>query len=188
MLGALETPPAVAMMVTVPCATPVAKPLLLMVATEALLQNQAMLAPGTGLPLLSCAVAVNCCVPFTAMVADRGETTTLATAGVTVSVAGLLATPEAVAVICVLPGDSALATPSLLIVATVGALLAQRKATVTWLPPLSTAVAVKVALPPATAEAEEGLTVTEAGMVVVEVPCPPHPASNRIRSQQAHSG
>lgn len=188
MLGALETPPAVAMMVTVPCATPVAKPLLLMVATEALLQNQAMLAPGTGLPLPSCAVAVNCCVPFTAMVADRGETTTLATAGVTVSVAGLLATPEAVAVICVLPGDSALATPSLLMVATVGALLAQRKVTVTWLPPLSTAVAVKVALPPATAEAEEGLTVTEAGMVVVEVPCPPHPASNRIRSQQAHSG
>ena len=96
--GVLITPEALATMVTVPGATPVASPLLSMVAVPEKLQAQANVTPGMALPLASMAVAVNSWVAFTAIVAVRGETVMDAMGCATVSVAGALVTPDAEAV------------------------------------------------------------------------------------------
>lgn len=69
----LVIPPALATIVTVPGPTPVASPLPSMVAVPEKLQAQENVTPLTALPLASTAEAVNCCVPFTAMEAVRGE-------------------------------------------------------------------------------------------------------------------
>jgi hypothetical protein len=88
----LVTPEALAKMLTGPGATPVASPLLSMVAVPEKLQAHANVTPVTALPLASTAAAVNCCVPFTAIVAVRGEMVMDAMGWVTVSVAGALVT------------------------------------------------------------------------------------------------
>ena len=58
--AALVTPEALAVMLLLPAATPVAKPELLIVATLVLLEAQVNVTPLIGLPLASLAVAVNC--------------------------------------------------------------------------------------------------------------------------------
>ncbi|HVA55092.1 MAG TPA: hypothetical protein VNI53_04725 [Gammaproteobacteria bacterium] len=68
----LVTPEAVAVMVALPADMPVATPLLLIVATEVLLEAQAKLTPLIVLPEESMAVAVNCWVAPTAMLALVG--------------------------------------------------------------------------------------------------------------------
>lgn len=77
--GALVMPPAVAAILVVPAATPVASPVVLIVAVAALLLDHVKLALFTALPLESFAVAVNCAVPATVTEGDVGETVTLAT-------------------------------------------------------------------------------------------------------------
>lgn len=70
--GVLFTPEALATMVTVPGETPVASPLPSMVAIPEKLIAQVNVTPLTVLPLASNAVAANCWVPFTAIVAVPG--------------------------------------------------------------------------------------------------------------------
>ncbi len=125
MASGLVTPEAVAKIVTVPGATPVATPLLSMVAVPEKLQAQVNITPGMALPLASTAAAVNCWVAFTAIVAVGGEMVMEAMGCVTVSVAGALVTPDAEAVICVLPLLRPRASPLLSMLATFGELLAQ---------------------------------------------------------------
>ena len=71
----------VAVMVAVPCATAVTKPLSLMVATLGLLLvHVTLLSADAG---VASTFAVNCCVLFGSKVAYAGETVTLLTVGVT---------------------------------------------------------------------------------------------------------
>ena len=71
----------VAVMVAVPCATAVTKPLSLTIATlGVLLDHVTLLSAEAG---VASTVAVNCCVPFGSKVTDAGETVTLLTVGVT---------------------------------------------------------------------------------------------------------
>jgi hypothetical protein len=72
--GELVTPLAAAVICVVPTATPVAKPLLLIVAIVVALLAQVKATPLMVLPLLSFAVAVNCCVVFIAMDGEAGVT------------------------------------------------------------------------------------------------------------------
>ena len=97
--GALATPEALATMVTVPGASPVASPLPSMVAVPEKLQDQLKMAPVMALPLASSAVAANCWVAFTATEADIGEMETDTMGCETVSVAAVLVTLPVEAVI-----------------------------------------------------------------------------------------
>ena len=112
-------------MKTGPGLTPVTSPLLSTVAITEELQAQLKVTPVTALPLASTAAAVNCWVAFTAIVAVCGEMVMEAMGCVTVSVAGALVTPDAEAVICVLPLLRPRASPLLSMLATFGELLAQ---------------------------------------------------------------
>lgn len=116
-------------MLTVPGATPLASPLGSMVAITEELQAQLKVTPVTALPLASTAAAVNCWVAFTAIVAVGGAMVMEAMGCVTVSVAGALVTPDAEAVICVLPLLRPSASPLLSMLATFGVLLAQANLT-----------------------------------------------------------
>jgi hypothetical protein len=71
-----------AVICVVPALTPVASPLLLIVATPVALLDQAKVTPLIVLPLASFAVAVNCCVAPTVIVGDAGDTVMLATVGI----------------------------------------------------------------------------------------------------------
>ena len=142
--------------------TPVARPvLLLMVATVVALLTQVKVSPVMVFPLLSFAVVANCWVVFTAIVGEAGATVIVATGpGVTVKVSALLVTPFAAAVICVAPGDTPVARPLLLIVATLVALLAQVKVSpVMVFPLLSFAVAVNCWVAFTVIVGEAGVTV-----------------------------
>jgi hypothetical protein len=72
--GELVTPLAAAVICVVPTATPVAKPLLLIVAILVALLAQVNTTPFMVLPLVSFAVAVNCCVVFIAIDGEAGDT------------------------------------------------------------------------------------------------------------------
>ena len=127
---------------TVPGANPVTSPVLLILATELLLFCQLNVA-FTVLPLTSIAVAVNCCVPPTLMVAEMGKRVTDAITGVTFRVTAMLVIVPVFAVICVLPGARPVATPVPAIEAMVESLLAQVKVCPKTIFPLeSSAVAV----------------------------------------------
>ena len=148
--GWLFTEPALAMMVTVPGATPVASPLASMVAVPEKLQNQAKVTFGTGFPLASIATAENCCVLPTATVVDIGEITTLAIRVVTVKVTALLVMFEAAAVIWVVPLVNPVALPAVSTVAMAGALLVHVSMRLgTELPLASVGTAKKVCFWPA---------------------------------------
>lgn len=123
----LVIPLALAVINTVPGASPVATPFASMLATPPKLLCHVNCAWLTDLPLASVADAVNCCVWPTFMVALRGVSETLAIAGFTVSVAAVLVTPASEAVICVLPAATPVATPAAVIVATPVLLLAHVK-------------------------------------------------------------
>src|SRR5262245_7202216 len=69
-------PLAVALMVASPCATPDARPVALTVAIDGSLVDHVNVAPVTGLLFASNALAVNCCVPPTAIVGLTGATVT----------------------------------------------------------------------------------------------------------------
>ena len=112
--------------------------------------------------------------------------------GVTVSITGALVTPFAEAAICVVPGSRPIARPlPALIVATLGLLLVQLKATpLITFPPLSFAVAVICSVPLTAIDAsEEGRSsaATTGETLAAVLPLVPHPeiaqtASRRTRS------
>src|SRR5204862_4523700 len=72
-------PSLVAVMVAVPTDTPLTRPLLLTVATVALLVPHVTTFPLNGAPLASCGVAVSCKVPWTATLPAVGLMSTEAT-------------------------------------------------------------------------------------------------------------
>ena len=132
----------------------------------------------TVLPLASTAVAVNCCVCPTVMVALVGEIEIEAIDGFTVIVTAVLVMPAVNAVICVLPGVRPVAIPAVLIVATLVLLLVQVKVCpLTVWPFESSAVAVNCWSPFTLTELVVGVTFTDATVCVVEDP-PPHPGKN----------
>ena len=110
--------PEVAVIVAVPCATLVAKPLLLTVATEVADDvHVAVLVNVCVVPLLYVPVAANCWVKPAATDGEAGVTEIdTNTAAVTVSVAEPLIVPD-FAVMVVLPFATLVANPLLLIVA-----------------------------------------------------------------------
>ncbi len=97
------------------------------VATPEKVLDHVNTAPEMGLPFESFAVAVNCRVAPTLMLAVIGKMETEATTGVTVRVTGELVTPSLVAVIWVVPTLRPVATPELSTLATLVALLFQVK-------------------------------------------------------------
>lgn len=118
------TPSAVAVMVAVPRPAAVTSPVLSTVAIELSLDNQVTVRPLSVVPLPFFAVAVSCSVvgvttPVNETEESAGVTVTVATGSVTVTaVALLLVTVSLVAVIEVLPADTAVTTPVELTVAT----------------------------------------------------------------------
>jgi len=114
--------PNVAVITLVPCATAVAKPLLLMVATVAAEDAQVtVLVRFWVLPSVYLPVAVNCCVNPLATAGFAGVTAIEAKVGaVTVSVVESFTEPK-LARIVVAPGATVVASPELLTVATVTA-------------------------------------------------------------------
>ena len=73
-------PSLVAVIVLVPTATAVTRPVALTVATDGLLEIHAMLRPVSVVPLASSVVGVSCCVPPTNSDGAEGATVTVATA------------------------------------------------------------------------------------------------------------
>jgi hypothetical protein len=140
------------------------------VATAVALLVQLTGRPVSAFPDASRALAVSACVPPTARLAVAGETLTDATGTWVTSTAAVPFTPSTVAVMVALPAATAVTTPSVLTVATAGALLAH----VTWrpvsaLPAASRALAVSCCVPPTTSVVVTGDTVTAATGAVATV-------------------
>ncbi len=184
----LLTFPILAVITAVPGVSPVTRPLSLTMATPAALLCQVNVAPLTGLPLGSLAPAVSCCVPPTAMLALIGDSEREDTGALTtVRVAGALVTPEAVAVICVVPALCAVAMPELSTVATLATLLAHVKAALTVFPPESVALAVKVCCPFTLTEGLEGETVIVVRVLEEELDEPPPQAASIPAIKMSHN-
>jgi hypothetical protein len=122
--GVLVTPPELPVIITIPGATPVSSPLLSIVAMLEALQAHCTAALAITLPLVSFTTAENCNVEPLFTVFDGAEIVTLPTFGSTVKVTAELVTPSALAVICVLPVETACASPDVSMLATLPELLA----------------------------------------------------------------
>ena len=125
---------------------------------------------------------MNCWVPPTPIVALVGEMVMVLMTGVTVRVAVLLLMFPAleVARIVVFPGDTPVATPDALMLATSGALLAHVKvAPPMTFPPVSFATAVKACWPRMLTELVRGVMVTLAGTGVLDPPQPERTSVNK---------
>src|SRR6266550_2337398 len=96
-------PSLVAVIVVVPARTPLTSPLLLTVATTALLLVHVTGRPVNVLPVESFSVAVSCTVCPTRMLAGAGETSTDATGTLVTVIAAVLLLPSLVAVIVAEP-------------------------------------------------------------------------------------
>src|SRR5689334_9130734 len=164
MLAVPLFPSLVAVMVTVPAATPVTSPLLLTVAIVLSLDDQLIARPVNGLPLASLGVAVSCTVPVIATFAELGDTVTEATgASVTLTVAVPL-WPSLVAVIVTgPPAPTPVTSPLPFTVAIVLSLEDQTIVRpVNGLPFASLGVAVSCTVWPTVRPAVAGVTVTDA--------------------------
>jgi hypothetical protein len=126
------TPPAVAVIVAVPTATAVTRPVAVTVAMAEFEVVHVIARPVRSAPLESRTVVVSCCVLPGIIDTEPGVTCTLATAGATVTVtssvsvaAAYVVLPAAVAVTVMIavPVDSAVITPALVTVATLGSAL-----------------------------------------------------------------
>lgn len=164
--------PDVALIVAVPCATPVASPALFTVATA--FDDEAhctLLVKFCLLPLLYVPVAVYCSVFPAATDAVAGVTAIdVRTGGVTVSVAVPLIFPE-VAVIVAVPCATPVAKPvALFTVATDVAEEVQVAVRLFWLPSLYVPVAANCWVSPAATDAVAGVTAMETRMGAVPVP------------------
>jgi hypothetical protein len=121
-------------------------------------------------------------VPLTVIEGEEGLTVMVATApGVTVKVTAMLVTPPDAAVIWVVPANAPVASPLLLMVATLVALLAQVRVTPLMVFPLvslATAVNWSVAFTATDDEAAVTVIVAKLG-VELEVEDDPPPQSHR---------
>jgi len=167
-IAALVTLPEVAVIFVVPAATPVANPLLPIVATVLVPLAHVNVRPEITFPFASLAVAVNCCVANTAIDGEAGVTAIDATTGgVTVNVIAALVTLPEVAVIFVVPTATPVATPLLLIVATLLVPLAHVNVRpVITFPFASFAVAVNCWVANTATDFEAGVTVMVATTAV----------------------
>ena len=108
------------MIVALPAPCPVTRPVLETVATPALLLAQLMMDPVTTLPLLSFTVALSCDVAPCVSDTDDGETTTIAAAAWATVIFTCVFFLPAEAVTVVVPDETPVTTPVLLIDARVG--------------------------------------------------------------------
>ena len=163
-------PSLVAVIVAVPAALAVARPLALTLATPELLLAHVTTRPDRVLPFASLSVAVNCTVWPTCTPADAGVTATEATeTGVTLTDDVPLC-PSLVAVMVPDPVATAVTTPLPLTRAIVVSLLDHVTARPDkTLPLASLRVAVSCAVCPTDTVADDGVTVTEATGAVVTV-------------------
>jgi len=163
-------PSLVAVIVTVPGATPVTTPLVDTVAIDEALVDHVTVRPVSVLPFTSLVVALNVDVPPTTTVAVDGVTVTVATgAGVTVTVA-VPVLPSLVAVIVAVPGEAPVTTPLVETVAIPDALVVHvtvRPVSVFPLPSFTVADSVEVA--PTATDTVLGDTVTVATGIGVTV-------------------
>ena len=163
-------PSLVAVIVAVPAAAPVTKPLLVTVATEVLLLDQDTARPDSGVPFASFGVATSCTVAPTKTDAAAGLTLTDATGTVITVMLALPLFPSLVAVIVADPVANAVTSP-----------LASTPATLDWLddqitarperalPAASSGVAVSCTVCPTGVVPEGGVTTTWATGVAVPV-------------------
>ena len=183
-LAVPEMLPEVAMMVEVaPGVTPVAKPPAVIVApTDALHVTLEVMSCGG--PLAKVPVAVNCCVPLGAMVAEEGVTAIDTNALVTVSAAVPVMLPE-VADIVLVPAAMPVASPEVLIVATAVLDDSQLAATAFVLPSLYVPVAVNCCVFPAVIEGLAGVTWIEESVTAGGL-FEPDPDSRRNQQTDSH--
>ncbi len=159
-----DTPPAAALMVVVPAFRPVARPEELTVATEVLLLDQVKDVPDISVLSAVKALAENCFVSPSSMVAEAGLTVMeLTTGGGSSTVREADPdTPPAAALMVVVPAFRPVARPEELTVATEVLLLDQVKDVPGISVPSSVnAVARNRRVPPSSMVAEAGLTVME---------------------------
>src|SRR5712691_409091 len=156
-------PSLVAVMVTLPVATPVTSPPVDTAATPGALDAHVTVRPASTFPFASLSSAVSCCVDPTDTLAEAGLTVTEATGrGFTVT-AALAVFPALVAVIVTAPAATPVTSPVDDTVATAGALDAQvTDRPESTLPAESSTVAASCTVAPASTTAVTGLTVTEA--------------------------
>ncbi len=157
-------PSLVAVIVAVPTATPVTRPLVeLTVATDVLSLDQVTVRPDSEVPLASFGIAVSCTVWPAGTDADAGVTVTDATGTLTTVIAAVPLLPSEVAVIVAAPTAAPVACPVPFTVATAGLLLDQ--VTVrppSGLPNASRVIAAYCAVCPTPIVAVGGVTVTAA--------------------------
>jgi hypothetical protein len=111
-------PSLVAMMLAEPAPTAVTKPVLLTVATAALLDTQATVRPVSTAPLASVIVAVACVVPPIGTVEEASDTVIDATGGTTTVRFAVPLFPSLEAVMPAVPAATAVTTPAPSTVAT----------------------------------------------------------------------
>jgi hypothetical protein len=158
------TVPSAAVIVAVPAATAVTRPVALTVATPGALDVQVKVRPGRSAPPASRATAVSCRVPPSGIDAVAGVTTTEAVVagGAGTVTAALPATPSIVAVIVAVPGPTAVTSPLGLTVATDAALDVQvvGPRPVSAVPAASRGVASSCCVAPTAIVAGVGVTAT----------------------------
>jgi hypothetical protein len=116
-------PSLVAVIVAEPAARPVTSPLVLTLATDALLLDHVTTRPVRGLPAESLVTAESCWVPPTGMLADAGLSVSVATGTFETVIAAVPLAPSLVAVIVAEPTPPPVTSPLRFTAATVGALL-----------------------------------------------------------------
>jgi hypothetical protein len=104
-------PSLVAVMVAVPTDTAVTRPVVLTVAAPVLLELHVTARPVSALPLASLVSAASCWVAPVTMLADKGVMVTDATGTAETVIVALPLFPSLVAVICAVPGASAVTAP-----------------------------------------------------------------------------
>lgn len=182
-------PSLVAVMRAEPADTPVMVPDASTVATDVTLDVQLMARPVSRLPAASRRITLAVAVLPATMDADDAVTTTVATGGgATVSCAEPVR-PSLIAVMAVVPGETATMLPVASTVATFAAELVQAIARPpSDLPLASVSVAVAEPVVPVTSVGDESETFTAAtgagGAVVAASPPPPQPMANTMKAEQ----
>jgi len=117
-----DLPSTVAVIVVLPCETPVTRPVLDTVATVGFAEDHVGTRDGSTLPAPSNAVAVSCVVPLTCRFDEVGVTDTEAAVTAVAVKLDWPAMPSVVAVIVAVPAETAVTRPDAVTVATAGAL------------------------------------------------------------------
>src|SRR5919197_5118367 len=163
-------PSLVAVIVALPLATAVTRPLVDTVAIPASLVDQVIVRPLSGLPAESFATALNCAVVPVCSVTDHGVTLTVATGTSATVIAALPLCPSLVAVIVTEPAATPLTKPAADTVATPVALLDHvTPRPVRTLPAESLVTALSCSVDPTFTLPDDGVTVNDATGTTVTV-------------------